>query len=68
VVVSNLDRRTHVIFKSYNQRGRVEKDIEELKNQYALGKMVSGSFMVSKALFWISHLACILMGMLRQTC
>lgn len=67
VVVSNQERKAHLIFKSYNRRARVEKHIEELKNQYALGKMVSGNFMVSKALFWISHLAFTLMGMLRQT-
>jgi hypothetical protein len=66
VVVSNQERKAYLIFKSYNLRGRVEKHIEELKNQYALGKMISGNFLVSKALFWISHLAFTLMGMLRQ--
>jgi hypothetical protein len=66
VVVSNEARRPHLIFKSYNQRGRVEKHIEEQKNAYALGKMISKSFVISKALFWLSHLAFTLMGMLRQ--
>ncbi len=66
VVVSNEACKPHLIFRSYNQRGRVEKHIEEQKNAYALGKMVSKSFTISKALFWLSHLAFTLMGMLRQ--
>ena len=66
VVVSNRERRPNVIFAGYNKRARVEKHIEELKNQYALGKLVSGSFVVTKALCWLSHLAFTLVGMLRQ--
>jgi len=60
------DRQPQVIFQSYNKRGRVEKHIEELKNQYALGKMVVGNFIVTKALCWISHSPFTLIGMLRQ--
>jgi len=66
VVVSNQDRQPQVISRSYNKRGRVEKHIEELKNQYALGKMISGNFDVTKALCWFCHLAFTLIGMLRQ--
>jgi len=66
VVVSNRERRPNVVFDSYNKRARVEKHIEELKNQYALGKLVSGCFAVTKALCWLSHLAFTIIGMLRQ--
>jgi len=66
VVVSNQTHQPQVIFQSYNKRGHVEKHIEELKNQYALGKMISGNFEVTKALCWLSHLTFTLIGMLRQ--
>ena len=66
VVVANRERRPNVVFDGYNKRARVEKHIEELKNQYALGKLVSGCFAVTKALCWVSHLAFTLIGMLRQ--
>lgn len=66
VVISNRDRQPQVIFSSYNKRARVEKHIEESKNQYALGKLVSGSFAVTKALCWLSHLVFTIIGMLRQ--
>ena len=45
----------------------MEKHIEELKNQYALGKMVSGDFSVTKTLIWLSYLAFTIIGMLRHT-
>lgn len=66
VVNSNNERQPQVIFNSYNKRARVEKHIEELKNQYGLGKMISGSFQVTKALCWLSHLTFTIIGMLRQ--
>jgi len=66
VVISNRERRPNVIFASYNKRARVEKHIEELKNQYGLGKLVSGCFEVTKAFCWLSHLTFTLIGMLRQ--
>jgi hypothetical protein len=66
VVVTNCERQPHVIFGSYNKRARVEKHIEELKNQYGLGKMISGTFEITKALCWLSHLAFTIIGMLRQ--
>lgn len=66
VVVSNRQKQSRTIFNSYNKRARIEKHIEELKNQYGLGKMVSGSFQVTQALFWISHLTFTIIGMLRQ--
>ena len=66
VVVSNQERQPQVIFQHYNKRGRVEKHIEELKNQFALGKMISGNFDVTKALCWLSHLTFTLIGMLRR--
>lgn len=66
VVVSNRERRPNVIFDSYNKRARVEKHIEELKNQYGLGKLVSGCFEATKAFCWLSHLTFTLVGMLRQ--
>ena len=66
VVISNCKRQPQVIFASYNKRARVEKHIEELKNQYALGKLVSGCFTVTKALCWLSHVAFTIIGMLRQ--
>jgi hypothetical protein len=66
VVVSNKERQPQVIFTSYNKRARVEKHIEEQKNQYALGKLVSGCFAVTKALCWLSHLTFTIIGMLRH--
>ena len=66
VVISNREKRPNTLFNSYNKRGRVEKHIEELKNQYALGKLVSGSFEITKALCWLSHLTFTVIGMLRQ--
>lgn len=66
VVISNRERRPNVIFNSYNKRARVEKHIEELKNQYALGKLVSGCFAVTKAMCWLSHVTFTIIGMLRQ--
>lgn len=66
VVVSNQTRQPHIIFRSYNKRSRVEKHIEELKNQYALGSMISGNFDATKALCWLSHLTFTLIGMLRK--
>ena len=66
VVVSNRKQMPHLIFRNYNKRGRDEKHIEELKNQYALGKMVSGNFSVTKALCWLSYLTFTIMGMLRH--
>ena len=67
VVVSNDGhRQPHTLFHDYNGRGRDEKQIEELKNQHALGKMVSGDFDVTGALCWVCHLAYTLLGMFRQ--
>ncbi len=65
VIVSNKEHQPQVAFRHYNQRGRCEKSIEELKNQYALGKMVSGNFIVTKALYWICYLTFTTIGMLR---
>ena len=67
VVVSNKEKiQPHSLFAHYNARGRCEKHIEELKNHYALGKMVSGDFVVTKALTWVSFLTFTLIGMLRK--
>jgi hypothetical protein len=67
VVVSNQGHlQPHTLFRHYNGRGRYEKHIEELKNQYALGKMISGHFSVTKALVWLSCLTFTLIGMLRK--
>jgi hypothetical protein len=66
VVVSNRSKQPQVIFGSYNKRAGTEKHIEELKNQYGLGKMVSKKFHVTKSLAWISYLTFTLIGMIRQ--
>ena len=66
VIVSNIYKQPHVMFGLYNKRGRIEKHIEELKNQYALGKMVSKNFAVTKTLIWLSYLTFTMMGMLRN--
>ncbi len=67
VVASNQGNlQPHTLFRHYNGRGRYEKHIEELKNQYALGKMTSGNFTVTKALVWINFLTFTLIGMLRK--
>ena len=52
VIVSN-DRRLQpdTLFRAYNGRGNDKKQIDELKNEYALGKMVSGDFSVTKVLY-----------------
>jgi len=65
VIISNKERQPQVVVNHYNKRGRCEKSIEELKNQYALGKMVSHDFAVTKALFWISYITFTIIGMLR---
>lgn len=65
VIMSNKERQPQVVVNHYNKRGRCEKSIEELKNQYALGKMVSQDFVVTKALFWISYVTFTIIGMLR---
>lgn len=66
VIVSNQYRKPHVMFRMYNKRGRIEKHIEELKNQYALGKMISRDFKITKTLCWLSYLTFTLIGMLRK--
>lgn len=66
IIVSNQYRQPHVMFNIYNKRGRIEKHIEELKNQYALGKMLSRNFSVTKALIWLSYLTFTIIGILRQ--
>lgn len=65
VIISNKEHQPHVVVNHYNKRGRCEKSIEELKNQYALGKMVSQDFAVTKSLFWISYLSFTIIGILR---
>ncbi len=50
VIVCNDHRRQpHTLFRQYNGRGNDEKQIGELKNEYALGKMVSRDYSVTKA-------------------
>jgi len=66
VIVSKEYRRPHVMFRVYNKRARIEKHIEELKNQYGLGKMISRNFKVTKTLCWLSYLTFTLLGMLRK--
>ena len=67
VVISNdLKRQPHTLFSHYNKRGKDEKSIGELKNEYALGSMVSGDYSVTKALVWVSFLTFTLMGMFRR--
>jgi len=52
VVISNdLNRQPHTVFDHYNQRGDDEKNFAELKNEYALGKMVSGDYKLPKPCF-----------------
>lgn len=64
VVASNdRKRQPHTMFRDYNGRGRDEQQICELKNEYALGKMISGDFNVTKALCWVSHLTYTLTGL-----
>jgi hypothetical protein len=66
VLVSNEKRQPHVMFRLYNKRGRIEKHIEELKNQYAMGKMFSGNFLLTQAFIWLSYLTFTILGMLRH--
>lgn len=67
VVISNqLNRQPHTLFDHYNKRGKDEKSICELKNEYALGSMVSGDYTVTKALLWVSFLTFTLMGIFRR--
>jgi len=67
VIITNQgNRQPHSAFYHYNGRGNDEKHLGELKNEYALGKMVSGDFIVTKALFWVSYLTFTLIGMLRK--
>lgn len=66
IACNDSARQPHSLFRDYNGRGRDEQQICELKNEYALGKMVSGDFDVTKALCWVCHLAYTLTGMFRQ--
>ena len=66
VACNDGNRQPHTLFRNYNGRGRDEQQICELKNEYALGGMISGDFEITRALFWVSHLAYTLMGMFRQ--
>lgn len=67
VVVSNDgNRQPHTLFRHYNGRGRDEQQIGELKGEYALGRMVSGDFQVTRALMWISHVTYTVMGLFKR--
>ena len=66
VICNELERQPHTLFDHYKKRGRDEKHLAELKNEYALGSMVSGDYSVTKALVWVSFLAFTLMGMFRR--
>jgi len=66
VVSNDLKRQPHTLFQHYNKRGRDEKSIGELKQEYALGSMVSGDYSVTKALVWVSFLAFTIIGMFRR--
>ena len=67
VVISNdLKRQPHTLFDHYNKWSKDEKSICELKNEYALGSMVSADFSVTKALVWASFLTFTIIGMFRR--
>ena len=67
IIISNdLHRQPHRVFDHYNKRGKAEKHFSELKNEYALGSMISGNFSVTKALIWVSYLSFTLLGMFRK--
>ena len=66
IICNDLKRQPHTLFDHYNKRSKDEKSISELKNEYALGSMISGDYSVTKALVWVSFLAFTLMGMFRR--
>ncbi|MFP4459438.1 MAG: transposase [Candidatus Zixiibacteriota bacterium] len=62
-IVTSLDsRQSHTIFRDYNKRARQEKLICEMKNQYALGRIVSRDFNVTKASCWVSALVGVILA------
>ena len=66
VIVSNREgKQPHKIFAEYNARGRQEKEICELKNEFALGRIVGHDFELTKAGGWLSALCHTIIGMFR---
>ena len=67
VIVSNIENKLpYKIFITYNHRARQEKLICELKNDFALGKIVSGKFEITAASAWVSALSACVIAIFRN--
>lgn len=67
IIVSNREgKQPHTLFDEYNHRGCQEQLIGESKGEFALGRIVSGNFSVTKAAAWVSALAQTIMGVFRK--
>lgn len=67
VIVSNIpNMQPHSIFHFYNNRARQEKLISELKNEFALGKIVSNEFGVTQCGNWIAAVSCAIIAIFRE--
>jgi len=66
-IVTNIENlQPHSIFKLYNKRGRQEKLIGEMKNEFALGKIVSNEFGITQTGSWVSAIACAIIAIFRK--
>jgi len=66
IIVTNRDNiQPHTLFQSYNLRARQEKLICDLKNDFALGRITSNDFDVTKSAAWVSALSCVIMAIFR---
>ena len=66
-IVTNLEnKQPHAIYNLYKERGRQEKLICEMKNEYALGRIISNDFHVTKAASWVSALVGVTISLFRQ--
>ncbi len=68
VLVTNLNLRPLPLWRFYNQRGRAELIIRELKDACALGKIPTKDFPANEAFFQIVLLAYNLLNWLKRFC
>ena len=67
VIVSNLEgKQAHKVFERYNYRARQEKLICDLKNDFALGMIVSKDFRITQSAAWVSAISCTIIAIFRK--
>ena len=68
VYVTNLKLRPEEIWYFYRRRARIELDIRELKESYALGKIPTNSYQANQAYFALLLLAYDIVNWFRRLC